>query len=274
MKKRPAVTVVLLLCIVLMVPAAYPVFKMTRQYDGIYIANREAVMEAIRKGLKNRSEKLVLHFTAYTKDMEAAQTQTEELFRQALSESEDPAGGDYIRYQLGGYELHGNAQRRFLTWHYTMEVSPAYYTSREEEAYVDAEVERLLAQSPREASQEVRIRWVHDLVTGMLSYDRVHKNRPQSHGKTTAYAALRYHQAVCQGYAVLTYRLLKELGIGCRIVTGEAVVEGKAERHAWLMVTTEEGARYLDPTLDDVFECDEWYLKTAEEFSRDHEPEE
>ena len=92
----------------------------------------------------------------------------------------------------------------------------------------------------------------------------------QSHGKTTAYAALKYHQAVCQGYAVLTYRLLKELGIDCRIVMGDAIVEGVRERHAWIMVETEEGKRYMDPTLDDVYNCDTWYMKTEEEFARDH----
>ena len=34
----------------------------------------------------------------------------------------------------------------------------------------------------------------------------------------------------------------------------------------------EDGMRYLDPTLDDVNSCYDWYLKTAEEFAADHRP--
>lgn len=241
-----------------------------RPFDGICIGNRTAVTEAIRTGLKNRSEILTLHFTARTKDLEAAQAQTEELFQEALYESVDPAGGDYIRCQLGGYQLHGEAKHHLLTWEYTMKLRPVYYSTREEEDFVDAEVQKLLTDAPRNGTKDEQIRWVHDLVTGMLSYDHVHKEHMHSHGKVTAYAALKYHQAVCQGYAVLTYRLLKELGIDCRIILGDAMVEGFTERHAWIMVETGEGKRYLDPTLDDVYDCDTWYRKTAEEFSADH----
>ena len=62
-------------------------------------------------------------------------------------------------------------------------------------------------------SEEGKIRKVHDYLVDTLSYDSVHKDNQSSHGKTTAYAALKYHQVVCQGYAVLGYRLLKELGV-------------------------------------------------------------
>ena len=270
MRKRMICVAVISLGIMLSALVISLVVYFSMDYEGIVISNREAVTEAIRTGLKNRSEILTVHFTARTQDLEEAQSQTERLFLDALYESDDPAGGDYIRCQLGGYDIHSDAKRRFLTWRYTMELRPVYYSTREEEDFVDAEIQSVLSDAPMSGTKEEQIRWVHDLVTETLSYDHVHKNHMQSHGKTTAYAALKYHQAVCQGYAVLTYRLLKELGIDCRIVMGDAMVEDVRERHAWIMVETEEGKRYMDPTLDDVYNCDTWYMKTEEEFATDH----
>ena len=160
-------------------------------------------------------------------------------------------------------------------YNYKMELMPAYYSSAEEEQYVDREVEKILEElSARNLPEEERVRAVHDYVVQLLSYDSVHKANKQNHGKTTAYYALRYHQAVCQGYAVLCYRLLKELGVECRIVTGilvpEGTEEGTAERHAWLMVTVNGEDLYMDPTLDDVNSSYDWYLKSAEDFDKDH----
>ena len=57
--------------------------------------------------------------------------------------------------------------------------------------------------------------------------------------KHTAYAALMHKTSVCQGYAVLLYRMLKECGIDNRIITGYGGSE-RDEKHAWNIVEIDD----------------------------------
>ena len=254
---------------------AREIFLSRQDFRGVRIGNSEAVAEKIRTGLKHRAYKLHISFRAHTKDEERIKALVDDLLEKALYESDDPVGGDYIRYQLGGYKMNYDVEETLLGYNYRMELMPTCYSSAQEEEYVDEEVDKILKElSADDLTEEERVRAVHDYVVQLLSYDSVHKLNTQNHGKTTAYYALRYHQAVCQGYAVLCYRLLKELGVECRIVTGllvpEGTEEGTAERHAWLMVTVNGENLYMDPTLDDVNSSYDWYLKSAEDFDKDH----
>ena len=320
--KRLAVAVLLAAVCALLLLTAAEYTKMRREYKGIRIGNSEAVAGKIRTGLRHRAWKLHITFRSHTKDDRDIKRIMDELLEQALQESDDPCGGDYIRCQLGGYRMHYDLKRSFLGYQCHMELMPTYYSTREQEDYVDVQVERILTNLAQKAeagsdqsvqgrgarsgtedrsetaggtayrsdaaggtaegaaedaasaisrlSEEQKIRLVHDYVTELLSYDSVHKDKENSHGKVTAYAALRYHQVVCQGYAVLTYRLLKEMGVHCRIETGDALIDGRKERHAWLRVIVGGRELYMDPTLDDVNSCYDWFLKTADEFGKDH----
>lgn len=250
---------------------AVEVYKSRQNYSGVEIENSQEVAEKIRTGLKHRAWKLHIKFRAHTDDEERIKELVDDLLEKALYESEDPTGGDYLRYQLGGYRMTYDVEKTLLGYEYRMELMPTCYSTAEEEEYVDARVAEILDEfAAEDLSDGEKIKKVHDYVTGLLSYDSVHKSNEDNHGKTTAYHALRYHQAVCQGYAVLCYRLLKELGVECRIVTGDAVVDGVTEYHAWLMIVVNGEKLYMDPTLDDVNSCYDWYLKSEEEFSRDH----
>ena len=100
-----------------------------------------------------------------------------------------------------------------------------------------------------------------------MSYDKVHKEKKHKHLKTTAYAALKYRTAVCQGYAVLMYRLLREAGIHTRIITGEAVTaSGDSERHAWNLVECGGVYYHVDVTLDKAQESHEFFMKSEDDF--------
>ena len=235
------------------------------------------IVERIRAALKNRSYRVTISFdSASAPDRDKLKTLVDDLMEQALYESDDPSGGDYIRYQLGGYRMNYGAENGPFKNKIIIRLRPSYYTSRDEEEYVDQMISQIVnelkEELPGDAGDADRIRLVHDYVTGLLDYDMVHKGNRSNHKKTTAYAALKYHRVVCQGYAVLTYRLLKELSVPCRIVTGDAVSDGRSERHAWLIVKLDNSIYCMDPTFDDVDECYDWYLKTPEEFSVDHTP--
>ena len=275
-KKRTAMGFLILVLICIFTGMlAREIFLSRQDFRGVQIGNSETVAEKIRTGLKHRAYKLHISFRAHTNDEERIKALVDDLLEKALYESEDPTGGDYIRYQLGGYRMNYDVEKTLLGYNYRMELIPTCYSSAKEEKYVDREVEKIMEEmSARDLPEEERVRVVHDYVVQNLSYDSVHKSNINHHRKTTAYHALKYHQAVCQGYAVLCYRLLKELGIHCRIVTGLFIpdedTEEAAERHAWLMVTVNGKDLYMDPTLDDVNSSYDWYLKSAEDFDKDH----
>ena len=83
----------------------------------------------------------------------------------------------------------------------------------------------------------------------------------------TAYAALVNGTAVCQGYAVLLYRMLMEQGIDCRIMAGE----GNGGAHAWNIAKIGQQYYYLDATWDaGTSSHTEWFLKGSAHFE-DHD---
>ena len=85
---------------------------------------------------------------------------------------------------------------------------------------------------------------IHDFVVLNVAYD-------QSLTHYTAYDALYDHTATCQGFAMLTYQLLRAAGIDNIILSGTAVnALGKAA-HAWNEVKLAGRWYQLDTTWDD-----------------------
>lgn len=248
-----------------------------RSYTGIALGNSGEIAESIRSAMMNRVYRIKVSFKAKTLKRDQIKSITDDLLGQAFYESDDPCGGDYLRYQYGGYEVRHTAEKGFFKYRYTVRIKPVYFTTLEQEEAVTEAVGEALAEFalPDNATDYEKVRSVHDFVVDCVQYDTVHKHQAGSqHIQSTAYGALMYHTALCQGYAVLTYRLLKELGVDARIVTGSARVAGRTERHAWNIVKV--GGKYynLDVTMDDVKETEDYFLKSDAAFSSDHERDE
>ena len=242
-------------------------------YSGIRVGNREEVSEAIRSAMIRRSYRIRITYSAQTFDRSDTEALMAELMENAMYESEDPVGGDYLRYQYGGYRLTHSVDDGLFRYHYQAGIIPSYYTTAEQEEKVSEEIANVIENFglAENASDLEKIRCVHDFICERTSYDTVHRHQPgSSHIQSTAYGALIYRTALCQGYAVLCYRLLKELGIENRIVTGQAQTEESSERHAWNIVRLGDAFYNMDVTLDDVNDSTDWFLKSDRTFSADH----
>lgn len=248
--------------------------EMTAGYAGVELQNNEAIVARLREGLKRKAPSITVTFSSHVRDIGEPHALAKELLEKALAETDDPTEGDYLRYQYGGYTVRYGRTADGLRYRHTLKITPDYYTTPEEEAAVDAEAARILASFSftEETPDEEKVRVIHDYLCETVSFDRVHQNNAYQHGKTTAYSALCLHSAVCQGYAVAAYRLLRESGVNARVVTGLGMdPETEAsERHAWNLVEL-NGAWYnLDVTWDDVLATDEYYLKDDPGF-RNHQ---
>ena len=262
-----------LLLVIMFVVAGFCGCISANKYSTVTIANSDEITEGIRNAMLNRTESFKVTFSAYTLDEDGIFFLVDNFMDNAFYDSEMPNAGDYLRYQYGGYTLTHKEEKGLLKYKYTLRITPSYYTDIEEESVVNEIIAQAIKESglSNNSSDIEKIEWVHDFICNTVSYDTVHKHTPGSgHVQSTAYSALYYHTALCQGYAVLCYRLLKELGIDNRIVTGTATVQDNVDRHAWNIVKINDCYYNLDVTMDDVNSSNKYFLKTDEIFSADH----
>lgn len=238
-----------------------------RQDLGIYFTNADAVTGQLREAMRRRDWQVTISYQSHRDNMEALGTIVRELMEQALSETESPEEGDYLRHQYGGYEMQYNSRWEGDACHYEIRIRPQYYTTAAQEEQVTACVQALLDSFgfDHSTSDYEKLRTIYDYVVTHVRYDEIHAKNPQHHLKTTAYAALVQKQAVCQGYAVLLYRLLRESGISARVITGTA----GGQYHAWNIVCLDGLYYNLDATWDSRQQTSNWFLLPDADFT-DH----
>ena len=249
----------------------------TRKYSGVVIENRKDLSLKIQSAMVERTYRILVRFKTHSPVKDRVEDLISQMMEDALSENEDPRTGDYLRYQYGGYTLKYREARDSSGFLYTAGIEPVYYTSIQEEEKVDARIDEILDSFGLDssASDYEKVCCVRDYICRTVDYDTVHRRSPGSrHIPSTAYAGLFYHTALCQGYAVLCYRLLKELGLDTRIVTGQALVGGQRDKHAWNIVCLNGKYYNLDVTMDDVSGTRDYFLKCDQSLAATHQKDE
>ena len=208
----------------------------------------------VREQFKARNTTIIFTFSGYYSSLAS------EIWEEALKHTGIPDEGDYLRYQYGGYGMSASGYISAMT----MTFAVTYYTDAAQESAVDAAVETALSSlnlSGKTAYE--RVRAVHDYVLKHVTYDETNLNNASYKLKYTAYAALINGTSVCQGYAVLTYRLMLAAGIDCRVITGGADNGSGYEDHAWNIVRLGGYYYYLDTTWDDGTSSEKYFLKCS-----------
>ncbi|HIX42617.1 MAG TPA: hypothetical protein H9983_05020 [Candidatus Kurthia intestinigallinarum] len=118
-----------------------------------------------------------------------------------------------------------------------------YYTSKAKQAKALDKIKRVAKKIKKKYpnSPYKQVKNVHNYVIGQTKYDSREADR------YSIYGVMYDGRAVCQGYAMTTYYLLKELDIDVRYVTGFA----GGENHAWNKVKLNGKWYNLDTTWDD-----------------------
>lgn len=238
---------------------------------GDRIRNCGEVVAAIRAGLRQHASAITVTFD-YGSDIFSELNGVIDLWvDEALAETDDPTEGDYIRYQYGGYTYESSYVIEDGRWRYTVKLTPNYYTFLSQEEQVTEAVAEILRDLSfgRRTGEPEKIRAIYAYLCENVTYDKIHRKNPYYHRCSTAYAALVQKTATCQGYCAALYRLLRESGIDCRIVTGYADREDGAELHAWVIAAVDGLYYNLDPTWDAGNEEYRYFLLGADEFA-DH----
>ncbi len=96
-----------------------------------------------------------------------------------------------------------------------------------------------------------KIRTVHDYLVKNTTYDYSYYSRSDSHDHLKN--ILVNHVGVCQGYSVAFYVFMKELGINCTLMLGDADNGSGSVGHAWNAVEIDGLWYFVDVTWDDPF---------------------
>lgn len=153
----------------------------------------------------------------------------------------------------------------------TITIKNSYYESAEEMKYVNQKVKSVLTQIIKPGMNDhEKVKAVHDYLVLNLAYDTQLKNN-------SPYPALTEGKTACNGYAMLAYKMLKELGMDVRLISGIASSHAyKAQNHAWNMVKLDGNWYHLDSTWDDPVPNEpdrvlyDYYLLTDKEISKNH----
>ncbi|PKM76219.1 MAG: hypothetical protein CVU90_13305 [Firmicutes bacterium HGW-Firmicutes-15] len=146
-------------------------------------------------------------------------------------------GNDYRHFSMKGWSFSyrpGRVTGTQITTAFT------YWETPEQAAFVDSQVDKILADIIQAGmSDEEKEKAINDYIVLYTTYDKTLKEH-------SAYASLAKGTTVCQGYALLAYKMLTEAGIPARIIDGNA-----GGPHAWNLVQLGGNWYHLDCTWND-----------------------
>lgn len=225
---------------------------------GQYFSDYDSAVSYLRKQMVSRETEITLNFPAswFTSHKDGLYW---DLLYDAMKCDDSSTGqeGDALLYGYAGCNVSYSTAGYIK---YTM----AYHSNAEQEAKLtEAVAEAMTTLQLNGLSEAKKITKIHDYICNHVDY-AYNSTQEQIY---TAYGALCTGKAVCQGYAVLFYRLCKEAGLSVRIISGT----GNGGPHAWNIVRI--GSKYynVDCTWDgqDTATYNEFLLKSEADFS-DH----
>lgn len=227
--------------------------------EPVYTDSIEEAGAQLREGMKQREENVVV----YVKAPEYSKELLIEISDQAVTHTGNPAEGDYLKWQYGGWKTSTSYYEEneicFMQTTYTF----TYYTTAEQETAVDEKVEEVLnALNVQGKSDYGKAKAVYDYICAHTVYDYDHVEDSDYKLQYTAYAALIDEKAVCQGYAVLFYRMALELNLDSRLIPGT----GREEAHGWNIVNVDGSYYNADSTWDAGETAYSWFLRCDENF--------
>ena len=222
------------------------------------VSTPEAFTQALYQQLLARQENFSILYQGnyadvYDGDLEALMQRAYALHQPGNSDDYD-----YLQHNIAAFQLALPAIRDTTEFVFTI-------TYREPKGWLDVVNQDATSLMPslKGATDYETIRNIHDYIVNHITYDN-------SLTRATAYQGLEEQSTICQGYALLTYKLLTDAGIPCRFVSGYA-----GESHAWNIVKLADKWYYLDTTWDDPVGSSpqltyDYFLVGSDKLRQDH----
>ena len=234
-----------------------------RPEDGLkpnatYVTEESAAVQ-VRNYLKSRTAS----FTVYVKSENHDYNEiAANLLTIAFAHTGKPTEGDYLQWQWETWG--GGVSRTYVNGYYEHQLTFefTYYTTAQQEKEMDTAVKNLLnTLNVSRKSDYQKVCAVYDYICDNVTYDYAHLEDTTYTRMFTAYAALMDKTAVCQGYALLFYRLMLELGVDNRLIAGDG-----GGPHAWNIVKLGDVYYNVDSTWDAGMDEYSFFLRNTVNF--------
>ena len=220
-----------------------------------------AFYKELRKQLLKRSEHITLQYSGNKQDIKPNVEDILEKIRQI----DDKGTSDDADFLVGSIISMGYTVTYGVNWA-EFDFVVRYTDTQAQVKKVNKTVAQVLNQLQVNKLSDVgKVKAIHDYVVNQLDYDRTMTDH-------SVYGGLidKKHTTVCQGYALLMYKMLTEAGITTHYVTGYA-----GEAHAWNVVRLEGKWYALDATWDDPTGGEpilshEYFLVGSNKLNKDH----
>lgn len=215
----------------------------------VSINNPEDLRDYIVNSLYNRDRIIEVNYVGSSKNLNNT-------LNEILNSEE------YINYSINSWQWSYEGYENNIN--ITIDVD--HLINKEQEDKVNQKINEILDAiiSPEMSSHE-KIKVIHDYIVINTSYDTNYNNY-------THYDALFDKKSVCNGYALLGYKMYKSAGFDVGFVEGTA----GGENHIWNIISLGGYKYHIDMTWDDpVPDLDyplyDYYLLTDDEMSKDHQ---
>ena len=215
-----------------------------------YTEDKNQIASDFRDNAINRNNNFSLNFKTETVEQiseEIINDYAMDLFNLAVSEelAENSSGGDYLKWSWYEFGYSADWKSFSVNEKYTnyiiFDFDLTYFTTHDQEEELNSDIQIYVNELGANLSDYEKIVKIYDYITTNVKYDD--ENDDSYLLKYSAYAAFENKTAVCQGYANLLYKLLKEVGVeGVRIIASET--------HAWNIVKFEDIYYCVDATWD------------------------
>ena len=188
----------------------------------------EELKSVLEEKLNNRETQFSVHL-----EYDFLFSETHDILKQAIDAI--VYDDDYLLFNLLCYSYQWSGYDGDITINYEIE----YLTTYNQENFVSELVDEILSEIiTDDMDDEEKVKAIHDWILVSVKYDTTYEEH-------SAFAALFFGTAVCQGYALLAYKMLSTAGI-------ESVIVGSvAMNHAWNMLNLCGNWYHMDVTWDD-----------------------
>ncbi|MCK5681752.1 hypothetical protein KAI46_13165 [bacterium] len=201
-----------------------------RQVTTVTCSSYAAFKSALHTAMNNREIDVSLHLL-----YSVAFTDVGNVIKQAIGEIEKSDA--YLAFSWQGYDANYTGRNNDVVVTFVFR----YDTTLAQEAEVSNRVNQILASILSVGmNDEEKAKAIHDWVVLNVAYDT-------SLVRHSIYAALFEGLAVCEGYALLMFKMLDSCSIQASIVSGE----GNGGSHAWNLVYLCTAWFHVDATWDD-----------------------
>jgi transglutaminase-like putative cysteine protease len=215
-------------------------------------SSMEELDQVIRNNINNHEEIFTIR---YLNDISNLKAGINSIINDVISQD------DYFHYTLEKYSYVYEGYEGDVTIKFNVN----YMETKEQADYVTYRIDEILGEiitGDMDTYQKEKA--VHDYIVLNVDYDT-------TFSENTAYAALANGNTVCQGYALLAYKMLNRAGIETRIIEGTAPAP-----HLWNLVQLDGRWYHLDCTWDDPvpsrdgFTSYKYFNLTDEQIRTDH----